>query len=151
MHHRVVLQVVAEGVEARLGRQFPVQQQVGHFHEGAALGQLFDGVAAITQDAFAAVDEGDLAGAGRGGGEAGIVGEITQPRGKTLDVQCRLAFGAADDGQFNLFARRLVVNQDFIAGHRFLLHSVNVSTFERWPGSRVGSLTGKGAPVAAAT
>ncbi len=39
------------------------------------LGQLVDGVAAIEQHALFAVDEGDLAFAARGRGEARIVGE----------------------------------------------------------------------------
>ena len=35
-------------------------------------------VSAVTQYALAAIDKRDLAGAARGGREAGIVGEITQ-------------------------------------------------------------------------
>ena len=48
------------------GRQFAVDQQVGRLDEGAFLGELRDIVAAILEDAFFAIDEGDgtLAGAG---------------------------------------------------------------------------------------
>ena len=47
-----------------LGRQVAIEQQIGRLDEGALLGQLFDRVSPISQDALAAVDEGDRAPAG---------------------------------------------------------------------------------------
>jgi hypothetical protein len=60
MHHGVARDAVVEvGLLARR-RQFAVQQQIASFEEVAVLGQLLDRVAAIQQDAFVAVDIGDL-------------------------------------------------------------------------------------------
>jgi hypothetical protein len=52
----------------RLVRQFPVEQQVAGFQEVAVLGELFDRVAAVFENAGIAVDIGDLglAASGRG-------------------------------------------------------------------------------------
>jgi hypothetical protein len=75
VHHGVVRDAVIEIVLLGLGRQFAVQQKVADFEEIAVFGQLFDRIAAMQQNAFVAVDIGDLRFAGRGGGEAGIVGE----------------------------------------------------------------------------
>jgi hypothetical protein len=44
----------------RGGRQFPVEQQIASLEEIAVLGNLLDGIAAVQQDAFVAVDIGDL-------------------------------------------------------------------------------------------
>ena len=60
--------------QLRCGGQFAVEQKIGDLEEGAMLGQNFDGIAAITQDAFVAIDEGDGAVAGRGIHEGRVVG-----------------------------------------------------------------------------
>ena len=75
VHHRVARHPV---VEIRLlggGRQLAVEQEIASLEEVAVLGELLDRIAAIEQDAFVAVDIGDLRLAGGGRGEAGIVGE----------------------------------------------------------------------------
>ena len=60
VHHGVARDAVVEIFLLRLGRQFAVEQQVADFQEVAMLGQLLDRIAAMQQDAFVAVDEGDL-------------------------------------------------------------------------------------------
>ena len=60
VHHRVIGDVVHEALLLRLVRQFPEQQQVRDLREIAVFGQILDAVAAMQQDAFVAVDEGDL-------------------------------------------------------------------------------------------
>ena len=65
-------------VEFRLlgrGRQLAVEQEVAGLEKVAVLGELLDRIAAIEQDAFVAVDIGDLGFAARRRGEAGVVGE----------------------------------------------------------------------------
>ena len=60
VHHGVARDAI---VEVRLlggGRQFAVEQQIAGLEEVAVLGQLLDRIAAIEQDAFVAVDIGDL-------------------------------------------------------------------------------------------
>ena len=75
MHHGVARDQIAERFVLLLGRQLAIEQQIAGLHEGAALGELIDGVAAIKQHALFAVDEGDLRLAARGGGETRIVSE----------------------------------------------------------------------------
>src|SRR5260221_5649718 len=55
------------------GGQFAVKQQIGGFEVGAFFGELFDGVAAITQDSFVAVDVSDAADAGSSVVVGGVV------------------------------------------------------------------------------
>ena len=73
--HRVMVHAIVEVGLLRLGRQFAVEQQVAGLEEVAVLGELLDRVAAIEQDAFVAVDIGDLGLAAPGRGEARVVGE----------------------------------------------------------------------------
>ncbi len=60
VHHRVAGHAIVEVGFLRGGRQFAVQQQIAGLEEVAVFGELFDRVAAIEQDAFVAVDVGDL-------------------------------------------------------------------------------------------
>ena len=53
--------------------ELSVVEQVGDFEVRGVLGQLFDRVAAIAQDALVAVDEGDGRFRGRGVDESGVV------------------------------------------------------------------------------
>ena len=73
MDERVIGDVVLPRLELLGGGQFPVDEQIGDLEIGGLLGQLFDGVAAIAQDAVLAVEFGDGTGGGRGGAEGGIV------------------------------------------------------------------------------
>jgi hypothetical protein len=60
MDHRVMRDPVVEIVFLGLGRQFTVQKKVADFEEIALLGELVDRIATVQQDAFVAVDIGDL-------------------------------------------------------------------------------------------
>ena len=60
VHHRVVGDAVVEIGLLGGGRQFAVEQQIAGLEEIAVLGQLLDRIAAIEQNAFVAVDIGDL-------------------------------------------------------------------------------------------
>ena len=86
VHHGVARDGVVEILELALGRQLAVQQQVADLEEVGLLRQLFDGIAAIEQDALVAVDVGD---AGRAVGrrcEARIVGEAAGVAVQPADV-----------------------------------------------------------------
>jgi len=61
VQHGVVSDAAHPLFQLGLGGQLPEQNQVGHLEEGALPRQLLDRVAAVTQDALIAVDEGDRA------------------------------------------------------------------------------------------
>src|SRR5579872_698800 len=61
MQHAVVRDEIHPGVQLGRSRELAVEEQVGHFEERAFLGEFFDRVSAIAQDASVAVDIGDLA------------------------------------------------------------------------------------------
>ena len=84
--HRVMDHAVVEILLLRGGRQFAVKQQVAGLEEVAVLGQIFDRIAAIEQDAFVAVDIGDLGLAACGRGKARVVGEDAGLAVKLADV-----------------------------------------------------------------
>jgi hypothetical protein len=86
VQHRVVGDAAFEILQLRGGRQFAVEQQVADLEEMRFLGQLVDRVAAMQKLALVAVDEGDRAFAGRGRGEARIVGEHAALRIELADV-----------------------------------------------------------------
>ena len=73
--HRVAVHAIVEVLLLRLGGQFAVEQQVAGLEEVTVFGELLDRVAAIEQDAFVAVDVGDLGLAASRRGEARVVGE----------------------------------------------------------------------------
>ncbi len=70
--HRVMGDGMFEFAALGVVRQFAVIEQIAGFDEVAMLGQLVDGIAAIEQNAFIAVDVGDLGFACCRRGEAGI-------------------------------------------------------------------------------
>ena len=57
----VVRDVVGPIFQLRAGGQLAMQNQISRFEVGAFLGQFLDRIAAVSQDAFVAVDERDLA------------------------------------------------------------------------------------------
>ena len=73
VHHRVMDHVMVEFGLLASGRQLAVKQQVAGLEKVPMLGQLFDGIAAVKQHAFIAVDVGDLGLAASGGSEAGVI------------------------------------------------------------------------------
>ena len=74
VQQRVLRDGVGPALQLLLGRQLAEQNQIGDFEIVAVLGQLLDGVAAILQDAFVAVDVGDGAAARRRVQKRGVVG-----------------------------------------------------------------------------
>ena len=66
---------VLEGVELVLRRQLAVQQQVANLHEAGVLGELLNRVAPVHEDAFLAIDEGDVRLAAAGRHETRVIGE----------------------------------------------------------------------------
>ena len=73
-------------LQLRRGGQLAVEKEVGDLQECAILGQLLDGISAIAQDAFVAVDEGDGALARRRIQEGRIVGHHAEVFGSGLDL-----------------------------------------------------------------
>jgi hypothetical protein len=71
---RVERDVVDELVELRLRGELALQDQVGDLEMGAALGELLDGVAAVSEDPLVAVDVRDGAAGRCGVGVRGVVG-----------------------------------------------------------------------------
>jgi hypothetical protein len=74
--------VVSKSSSVAASGKLAVKQQVADFEEMGFPGQLVDRVAAVQKLALVAVDEGDGAVAGRGGGEARVVGEHARLRVK---------------------------------------------------------------------
>ena len=73
--HGVVGELSAEVCELAGGREFAVEEEPRGFDEIGLFGELFDGVAAVTEDAFVAIDEGDGTFAGPGAVEARVHGD----------------------------------------------------------------------------
>ncbi len=98
VEHGVVRHPPLEILHLLAGRQFAVDQQVADLEEMRFLGQLVDRVAAIEQLALVAVDIGDRALAGGGGGKAGVIGEHVALGVELADIdhvraQCRARHG----------------------------------------------------------
>lgn len=87
VHHGVVSHAAFEVFQLCGGRQFTVKQQVADFEEMRLAGQLVDRVAPVQQHARFAVDIGDRAFAGRGRGEARVIGEHVGLTIELADVQ----------------------------------------------------------------
>ena len=96
---RVVQDAGLEGRQLGGRGQFAVDQQVGRLDEVGLLGELFDAVAAVAQDALLAVDEGDLGFAGAGVGVAVVESDVAGVVTQLADVDPAFAFGADDDGE----------------------------------------------------
>src|SRR5712672_1309107 len=75
VNHGVMDHAIVKIFLLRLGRQFPVEQEIACLQEVALFGELLDRVAAVFEDAGIAVDIGDLGLAASRGGKAGVVGE----------------------------------------------------------------------------
>ena len=97
--------------------QFAVQQQVRGFEIRALFGEIFDRVAAVTQDPGVAVDIGHLADAGRGVIEGRIVAHHAEIGGIHLDLaQVHGADGVVRDGNFVGLAGAIVGDGQRFAG-----------------------------------
>ena len=71
VQHGVVCDVIHPLVQLLFRGEFTKHQQICDFQKCATLGEHFDGISAITQDALVAIDEGDGAFARRRVDEAG--------------------------------------------------------------------------------
>src|SRR5205807_10670706 len=109
---RVVRDVVDPRVELRRRRQLAVEQQVRGLEEGALLGELLDGIAAVAQDALVAVDVAHRAPARRRVEEPRVVGE--EPR--VVDYRLDLAEIDGPDGP--VLDRDLVLLPGAVVGDR---------------------------------
>src|SRR5690606_31507486 len=86
MHHRVARHPPLEVLHLRRVRQFAVEQEEADLEMVRLVGKLFDRVAAVEKFPEVAVDIGDGAVAGGGGGEAGVIGEDLALAVKLADV-----------------------------------------------------------------
>ena len=101
--------------------QLAVQQQIGDFEEGAFLRQLLNGVAAIAQNAFVAIDEGDGAVARGGVHECRVVGHQAEVVRAGLDFpQVHGADGSLVKGNFVSRVGALVQNAQAVVIHALL-------------------------------
>ena len=94
-------------------RQLVVQQEIGHFEVAGLLGELFDRVAAVAQDAGVTIEVGDRRSARRRGEEGGVVDAQV---GVKL-AERRRREGAVVDRDRDLLARPVVRDRDGV-GHR---------------------------------
>ena len=60
MHHGVARDAIVEIRLLRAGRQFAIKQKVAGLQKIAVLGELLNGIAAIEQNPFVAVDKSDF-------------------------------------------------------------------------------------------
>ncbi|CAB4757798.1 unannotated protein [freshwater metagenome] len=96
VQHRVLAYTRLEVVELGLRWQLTVDEQVRGLEERGLLGQLFDRIAAVAQDARVTVDIGDRRGAGRRIEEAMIEGDPARLLQQGPDVQAALTDGGRD-------------------------------------------------------
>jgi len=104
VQHRVLADLVLEGLELALAGERPVDEQVGGLQEGGLLGELLDGVAAVAQDPRVTVDVGDRAGAAGGVDEATVEGDIAGLLEQSRDVVAVVALGGRDEFEVELLA-----------------------------------------------
>jgi hypothetical protein len=91
--------------------------QVGHLNEGGFLREFLDWNAAVAQNTFLAIDEGDLAQAGSCIGVAIVQGDVTRRITKRRNVHCQFIFRASAYREFVT----LSVQNEF----RFFIHNAN--------------------------
>ena len=101
MHHGVLEHQAVKFVALLVVGQLAVEQEVAGVEVIALFGQLLDGVAAVEQLAFVAVDVGDGGLAGGGGEKAGVVGEHAGLTIELADVDHVRANRAFINRQFN--------------------------------------------------
>ena len=95
MDHRVMGDGMLEFRRCAWFGKFAVIEQVAGFDEVAVFGKLLNRIAAVQQNAFIAVNIGDLGFAGRRRGEAGVEGEDFAFGVELADIEHVRAEGAA--------------------------------------------------------
>ena len=101
VNHGVAGDAVVEIRLLRAGRQFAIEQKVAGLQKIAVLGDLLNGIAAIEQNPFVAVDKSDFRLAARGRGETGVVGEHARFAVKRANVQDIRPHRALFDGEID--------------------------------------------------
>ena len=115
---RVVGDVVHPSLVLRPGGKLAVEDEVRRLQVVALLGQLLDRIAPIKKDALVPVDEGDLAAAGGGVGEGGVVGHQPEVVGPRLDLpQVERADRPVLDGDLVGLARPVVGDGEGVLAH----------------------------------
>ena len=109
VQHGVVGDAGFEILHLLRGRQFAVEQEIGDLEEMRLRGQLLDGISAVEQLALVAINIGDRALAGPGGGIAGIEGEDAALRIEPADVDDVRTDGSVIDRE----VERLVSDRQF--------------------------------------
>src|SRR5271157_6077626 len=87
--------------ELGAGWQTAMDQEPGCLCERGVLGKLLDRDAAIAQDPFLTVDEGDLACASSGVAVPGVERDQAGAGSKLGNIESQLTFGTLDDRQFD--------------------------------------------------
>src|SRR6185369_17263509 len=87
----------------RLRRQLAVNQEVARLDEVALLGEVFDRVAAVAQDALFAIEVRDRTRGRSGVHEPAVERDVTGVLAQVTNVDGVLVFRADDDGQRSLF------------------------------------------------
>ena len=112
----VVGDVIGPRLELLGGGEFAVEEEVRGFEVGALFGEIFDRVAAIAEDAGVAVDVGDLADAGGGVVEGGVVTHHPEIGRIDLDLtEIGGADGVVGDGELVGFAGAIVGDGEGLA------------------------------------
>src|SRR5579872_4273200 len=115
----VVRDVVVPILQLRGGGQLAVENQIGRLGVSALFGELFDGIAAISQNAFVAVDEGDFARTARGVRQSRIVAHHSEIRRVDLDLaQVHGADRVVIDRNFVLPASAIINDGESVAPRR---------------------------------
>jgi hypothetical protein len=100
----VASEAIGETVQFIGAGEVAEDEELRGFDEGGFFGEFFDGDAAIAEDSFFAVDEGDGAGAAAGVSIGGIEGDEPGFGAEFGDVDGLFALGADDDGELVGFA-----------------------------------------------
>ena len=100
VHHGVLGDGLYKLLFLFLVGKFPVEQQVAGFQVIGVLRQLLDGIAAVQQNTFAAINVSDLGFTGRCRNKARVVGKHAFA-GQATYVNDVGANGPGVDGQFN--------------------------------------------------
>ncbi len=117
VQHGVVADVVGELVELLAARQLTQQYQVRALGEGALLGELLDGVAAVHELPGITIDIGDTTLRRGSHPEAGIVGEHTQVFLNRRDIDDGRADRAIAHRQLRFALTRSIDELEFFVAH----------------------------------
>ena len=118
---RVLCEQLGEPLALRRERQLPVDDEVGCLDEGGMLGELFDGIAAVAEDAGLTVDEGDRTLAGTGVSVTLVVGDVTGIVAQVANVHRLFALRTDHDGEAILY---VVEFERGVGGHGMIKHQL---------------------------